>query len=75
MADNTTTTTGEYIDVGLSNAKTYKLKLLPDCAYTCQICGKEQPCYSGTWIPMAICDRCRKVLKETVENHKSSWGV
>lgn len=74
MADNATTT-DEYVDVGLGKATTYKLKLLPDCAYICQICGKEQPCYSGTWIPMPICDRCRKVLKETVENHKSSWGV
>jgi len=52
-----------------------------DCAsgfgngFTCQICGNGQDLPPGvTHVGLAMCDNCKKVLLELVQNHKSNWG-
>lgn len=43
--------------------------------FTCQICGNGQELPPGeTRVGLAICNRCKKVLLELVQNHKSNWG-
>ena len=43
--------------------------------FTCQICGNPQELPPGeTHVGLAICDRCKKVFLELVQNHKSNWG-
>ena len=43
--------------------------------FTCQICGNPQELPLGvTRVGLAMCDNCKKVLLELVQNHKSNWG-
>ena len=43
--------------------------------FTCQICGNGQELPPGvTRVGLAMCDNCKKVLLELVQNHKSNWG-
>lgn len=44
--------------------------------FTCQICGNTQELPPGeTHVGLAICNRCKKVFLELVQNNKGSWGV
>ena len=43
--------------------------------FTCQICGNGQELPPGvTRVALPLCDNCKKVLRELVQNHKSNWG-
>jgi len=40
----------------------------PIISYECSICG-------GSSSRSVLCDNCRKILREFVQNHKSNWGT
>ena len=43
--------------------------------FMCQICGNGQELPPGvTRVALPICDNCKKVLLELVQNHRSNWG-
>ena len=44
--------------------------------FTCQICGNGQELPPGvTRVGIPMCDNCKKVFLELVQNHKSTWSI
>lgn len=54
------------------NFITLELDKPPKLCFQCVLCKNEIPCSGGPVFP--ICENCRKILSEFVQNHKSNWG-